>query len=131
MTRDNRIKQLQAEIGYWWPPAIATVEYEGNCGYCEEDLLATRTGYSSMYVDHLLPKEQFPEWSASDLNYVLACSSCNSMKGAYSPLGLNEDCGDMLRKHKEVLVARVREYLRDKISARKREWQRVREIVRD
>lgn len=52
MTRQDQVKQLQKEFGYWPSIALAIVEERGRCQYCKEDLLACRPGFSSMEVDH-------------------------------------------------------------------------------
>lgn len=91
-------------------------------------MLASRSGYSSIVVDHILPKGHYPQLAEEPNNHALACSSCNTMKGAYDPMTDSERnfhaelCDDKRKK----LIELVREHLQVKIADREREWKRIR-----
>jgi len=46
------------------------------CSYCEARLS------SSLAVEHILPKSQFPDETTNWENFCLACTNCNSTKGS-------------------------------------------------
>jgi len=119
------------EFGWYKGLARAVVDAKGCCVYCEEDLLVTRLGYSSIVMDHLLPRSVFsqPEIEANHDNHVLACSSCNGMKENFNPLQPGEDPLWMLSEKQSLLIERVREALGDKIEARKTEWSAIQKKI--
>lgn len=47
--------------------------YNNLCPYCSINEANT--------TDHILPKEQYPEYAIDTLNLIPACSNCNSLKG--------------------------------------------------
>ena len=116
---------------YGWSEGIARAmeRAAGICEYCCEDLLSSRLGYSSIVMDHLLPKSKYESEERNLETAVLSCVSCNSMKGNYDPLREGEKPAEMLRSHRDELIQRVRAHLKDKIDERKREWQAVRAVV--
>ena len=122
---------LIKEFGYFEGIAQAVVNADGHCVYCREDLLQTRLGYSSITMDHLLPKSLHPELAWEKSNHVLACSSCNGMKGNYNPLQAGEVGAEMLSAQQSQLIERVRSYLAVAIQKRRSEWERVKQIVRE
>jgi len=117
---------------YGWSEGIARAmeRTAGICECCCEDLLSSRAGYSSIVMDHLLPKSKYESEERNLENHVLSCASCNSMKGNYDPLREGEKPAEMLRSHRDELIQRVRAYLKDKIYERKLEWQAVGAVVR-
>jgi len=121
---------LIKEFGYFEGIALAVIQAQGCCVYCHEDLLANQLGYSSITMDHLLPKTLYPEVAWDNRNHVLACSSCNGMKGSHDPLNAGEAATEMLISRQAELIERVREYLASAIEKRRAEWIRVTEIVR-
>lgn len=130
MNYNDSVDKLRSEFGYWPAPARATVEANGICQYCKEDLLVCRPGYSSIAVDHLLPKSVYPEFADDERNWLLACASCNGMKGGFDPLREGEDPGKMLGMGRTEMIQRVVDHLEGKVEDRTNEWRRVLEIVR-
>ena len=123
----NKIAEfLKLEMDWYEGLARAIECANGNCVYCGENLVETRLGYSSIEMDHLLPKSIYKkvEWDFD--NHVLSCSSCNGMKKNWNPLEEGENALEMLRGNKQEIINRVSDYLSDKIEARENEWQRVR-----
>ena len=114
-----------------WSEAIAkaAVEFKGCCAYCDEDLLDTRLGYSSISLDHLLPKANYPDLVGYSLNHILSCASCNWMKGSLNVIDSGEDPKQMLDNNRYELIVRVRKKLVDKIKARESEWQSIRNAI--
>lgn len=131
MDDQEKVKVLQREFGWWYPIAVAAVKANGKCEYCGEDLLDSRAGYSSMETDHLLPRTKYSEYAENEMNWGLACRSCNSMKRDYDPLeGEVLAAEQMLREQRLELIYRVKKYLHDRVSAREKEWYRVKHIIR-
>ena len=120
-------KYLINSHGWYEGIANALERSRGLCEYCRENLLATRPGYSSIVMDHLLPKSIYPdvEWNLN--NHALACSSCNAMKGKYDPLEKNEDPVEMVLEQREELVKRVQVHLSESIEKRTQEWKSIRD----
>jgi len=125
----ENINFLITKYNYFEGLAQALVKAKGKCVFCNEDLLETRLGYSSIVMDHLLPKKLYLELEWNFKNHVLSCSSCNSLKGSYDPLEKKEDSIKMITSHREQLIMRVTEYLKDKISLRKKEWEEIKERI--
>lgn len=58
--------------------AALVQETGGNCAYCEGEILAVSYGD----VEHILPKDLFPEKVLVWNNLTLACSRCNGSKSS-------------------------------------------------
>jgi hypothetical protein len=130
MTTDPRIKLLESEVHFSPLHAHAYVEFEGHCGFCGCDLIATPEQYALGTIDHLLPRSKYPDFEDHRDNHVLACLGCNGLKSGYCPLKSGEDPAEALEQRKEILIKRTREYL---ATARPRvdgEWCRARDILR-
>ena len=133
---ESKVELLIKEFGYARGIACAFVKWDGRCAYCGEDLLASRPGYSSAGIDHLVPKSHMQQPNCSDLtdspaNIVLCCSSCNNMKYTMDALE-GHDAREVLLdpERRESFIKNVRCNLRDRIRARESEWHRVSCIVR-
>lgn len=120
---------LMREWGWHEEIARALERTLGYCEYCHEDLLASRPGYSSIVLDHLIPVN-FKEKNLVSANFVLSCSSCNQMKHGFNPIKEGEDADQMVLNNREDLVQRVRERLEQKIEGRTEEWKKIKERVR-
>ncbi len=78
----------------WAPEAIAIwARDEGRCIYCGFSFFDSRPleysrplAYYFSTIDHLLPKSKFAYHANSIWNKVLACRSCNRLKGAFCPI---------------------------------------------
>jgi len=118
---------------YYYNPdtARAYVAAKGYCLYCEEAILKYRTGYSSAAIDHLLPASKYESLISNGTNWVFSCSSCNNMKKAFDPLDNGEDALEMLYSKKEVLIERVRAYLKERIESRTAEFEDVKSLLFD
>ncbi|HFC8510014.1 TPA: HNH endonuclease [Neisseria subflava] len=46
------------------------------CSYCERHFDA-----KNLHIEHILPKENYPIFEKSWVNFLLSCNSCNSSKG--------------------------------------------------
>lgn len=126
---DLKVKFLINEHGYYEGIAHALVEAKGCCVFCGENILKTRLGYSSLVMDHLLPKAIFPELEREIRNHVLSCSSCNSMKGNHDPLLEGESPKEMVEKNRDELIRRVQILLAEKILQREEEWKSIRDKI--
>ena len=117
---DKRVQILKSKYRWYEGTALVLIEANGKCVYCGENLMDTRLGYSSMVMDHLLPKAIYPVVEYDYRNHVLSCVSCNSMKGNYDLLEGGENPDNMLN-NREILVRRCIDYLQPKIDSRKLE----------
>jgi len=129
MSNEEKIAYLQNQYNYNHATAVVYIQSKGICTYCGENLLEFRQGYSSGVVDHLLPSVKYPELSDDINNTVYCCSSCNQMKGKYNALENGEDPCIMLTKRREVLIDRIREHLRERISKRTYEYEDIKELL--
>lgn len=65
--------------------AYAFIRERGRCIYCKRDLLACLDAFAASHLDHLKPRAR--DGSDTDRwNRVMACSICNSLKGAFDPV---------------------------------------------
>jgi len=88
------------DLGHeWFPDSIALcLRHDGKCAYCGLDLLSSQAiCYHLWCLDHLLPQATYPKLKDNRENHILACRSCNNIKGAFDPnndpqlyLGLDE-----------------------------------------
>ncbi len=126
---DSKVKFLIDDFDWYEGTALALVEAKGVCQYCGENLLDTELGYSSIALDHLLPKSTYPAFEWDMRNYVLSCAYCNSRKGSSDMLQEGENAERMLASNKSVLIDRARESLKPKISGRRKEWEAIRDAI--
>lgn len=69
-------KQLKAGDMSWGDARRALIQSVGAyCSYCSAPI------FSHLAIEHVLPKSTFPESAFSWPNFLLACSTCNSVKG--------------------------------------------------
>ncbi len=127
---DKRVEILKTKYRWYEGIARALVDAKGRCVYCGEDLMDTRLGYSSIVMDHLLPKAIYSEFEHNYTNHVLSCSSCNSIKGNFDPVRNGENPQSML-ENRELLIERCIAHLKAKIDARKLEWEDIRSILNE
>ena len=118
------------DYGWYEGTAKAMERADGICEYCREDLLSSRAGYSSICIDHLLPRAKYQSEEINLDNYALSCSSCNTMKQAYDPLLKGEDAKKMLSEKRNDLIQRVQTHLKPKIEKRMQEWQHIHDEIR-
>jgi hypothetical protein len=96
MTQENAMrlvsiaKDLKRGGGYWslFPtPHLAGWLLSGaKCVYCGVDLLEKpHTIDGTATVDHLLPRQTYPELSQTLLNLVPCCAGCNNVKRGWDP----------------------------------------------
>jgi len=116
---------LIKQYGWYEGLAMAIDAAEGKCVYCTEPLLETRIGYSSIVMDHLLPKSLYEDFEWDTRNHVLSCASCNSMKGNWDPLLEGESAAEMLDSSKKILIERAKIELNKKIHDRQSEWEDI------
>ena len=64
MNNEDKLQKLMREYGFNEGTAMAYIESQGRCMYCDEDMFEFRQGYSSSQIDHLLPssKHKKLEW---------------------------------------------------------------------
>ena len=122
---DEAFNYLRDTRGWHEGLARATAKAKGICSYCEENLMTSRVGYSSITLDHLLPKSLYPELEEHPNNHVLSCASCNTMKRTWNPIRDGEEALKMLENHREELISRVQESLTEAIEKRYIQWQEV------
>ena len=126
---DDSFKYLYETRGWHEGLARATAESKGICKYCDDDLLESRVGYTSITLDHLLPQKLYPDFVEHPKNHVLCCASCNLMKRDWDPIRVGENPGQMLKENQDELITRVRKKLNEAIDRRKTEWLEVKAHV--
>jgi hypothetical protein len=129
ITAERQIEYLEKRYRWNHGTARAFVETGGRCMYCDDDVLATVQGYASSQIDHILPKSTFPDFEWNEDNWVLCCSLCNSAKGKVSELRPGEDGVDMLVNHRQALIDRIRERLKEPISKRRSEYEDIKRLL--
>jgi 5-methylcytosine-specific restriction endonuclease McrA len=103
----------------WAVSTLASWLRQGcKCTYCGCDMLQSRDfAYFWQCADHILPQGKYPDLASSEWNMVLACSSCNRIKGQMDP---NKSGGpvytDQPLEQEQVatLVSRARKYIEDR-----------------
>jgi hypothetical protein len=69
-------KQLKARDMAWGDARRALIQSVGAyCSYCSAPI------FSHLAIEHVLPKNTFPQSAFAWPNFLLACSTCNSVKG--------------------------------------------------
>ncbi|MCW9023344.1 MAG: HNH endonuclease [Gammaproteobacteria bacterium] len=127
---DKRIEKLMKIYGWYEGIARALIDSNGYCVFCGENLVETRLGYSSIVMDHLLPKSKYPDLEYEFHNHILSCSSCNGMKGNFDPLHEGEEAKSMLQNRQEI-IDRCKHYLSKSIRDRKEEWLEIKDLLND
>lgn len=125
----DTFKYLYEVRGWHEGLARATAEAHGVCRYCDESLVDSKVGYSSITLDHLLPKSRYSNLTEHPQNHVLSCASCNLLKRDWDPIHAGEDPEFMLLEKREELVERVKKELCVKINKRRTEWIEVSEYI--
>ncbi len=131
MNPDEKVKMLMNELNWEESTARAFVEYGCICPYCGEDLLISRASYSSIYIDHLLPKSKYPDLEWDQRNVVACCLSCNSMKYELNILDLYKDIDPKnALDNKQDLINMVKASLSERLEYRQKEYMKVTQIIR-
>jgi 5-methylcytosine-specific restriction endonuclease McrA len=131
MNPEEKVKILVNEFHYVESIARVFVEYGCICPYCGEDLLSSRASYSSIYIDHLLPKSKYPDLEWDQRNLVACCSSCNLMKQELNVLDLYKDIDPKnALDNKQDLINKVKASLFERFEYRQKEYTRVTQIIR-
>ena len=126
----SMVKRLNQEVGlpFWY--AEVFVAYGGKCAYCDEDLLSNRIAYSAAMIDHVLPRSKYPDFATDQMNLVLSCASCNSIKNSQDPLHPGEDPEEMLKNNRAELIQRIRDEIQEEVKRRNGTWEKVASILR-
>jgi 5-methylcytosine-specific restriction endonuclease McrA len=126
----SMVKRLNQEVGlpFWY--AEVFVAYGGKCVYCDEDLVSNRIAYSAAMIDHLLPRSKYPDFEVNQMNLVLSCASCNSIKNSRDPLNPGEDPEEMLKNNRAELIQRVRNEVQGEVRRRNGTWEKVAAILK-
>jgi len=106
------------------------------CVYCDRDMLESYdVAYYAESRDHLLPISRYEELGSTGWNLVLACRTCNGLKGDADP-NMSEDPliytkGTRLitDKEREELLQRATDIIRKKRNDRERLFQKERELI--
>ena len=104
----NEIRESLVDVGLPDPWATLYAKSLGRCTYCHHDLLVHRPGYGAAEQDHLLPIDGVGD---DYNNLVLACRSCNLIKGAHCVLQEGEVPEKMLENCRRELIGRARNYV--------------------
>jgi 5-methylcytosine-specific restriction endonuclease McrA len=90
----------------WSPQSIELfLKSDGRCAYCDLDLLGDARLHFDFYTfDHIVPG--MLGGGDEDKNLVLACRSCNRIKGTFDPSKGGAVVG------REALIATARDYIR-------------------
>jgi len=126
----SMVKRLNQEVGlpFWY--AEVFVAYGGKCAYCDEDLLSNRIAYSAAMIDHVLPRSKYPDFATDQMNLVLSCASCNSIKNSHDPLRPGEDPEEMLKNNRVEFIQRIRDDIQEEVKRRNGTWEKVATILR-
>ena len=117
LSPEEKIGQLQKELGWSYDQARRSVEADFTCEYCDCDLLHNERNYDAWQVDYIVP---LGRGGTHDFeNMALCCKTCIFFKREHAPDGST-------RKER---VADVREYLKARWSRKRAELEKVRAIV--
>jgi len=140
MTNEEKIERLKVHEPdpYNDATAKAYVEARGLCTYCCQDGFSSPAGFWSSHIDHLLPKNKYPELKLEPLNCVYCCLRCNIWKGSMDPLEhwkqSGEDVSDplkFLRERRQEIIGFVKLWLKEKRSRDAEEYQKITALIRD
>lgn len=111
----NLVSILESQFGFWESSAIAFIESEGRCVYCDEDLYSNRIRYASLNVEHLFPQSEFPKLAREQSNLVISCFKCNNHKRSKPLHPKTDNPLSLLKSDKQAVINHIREKLQEQI----------------
>lgn len=105
----------RSAIGWSLEDLVMWLRCDCTCAYCERELLDSFiTMQFDAQRDHLLPRVVYKELENEESNFVLACSACNKVKGAWDanasdPVYVKGSGTPLSQEQREELIRRVRE----------------------
>jgi len=123
------VEVFNKELGFGPVLALTFVRAGGRCEYCGRDLLRDRYGYATMRVDHILPKETYPQFKDREENWVLSCDCCNVTKARFDPAYGDEALADLSRR--DELIAEARDHIAARMRDYDKLWRRATELLHD
>lgn len=143
MDHESLAKQLLSDEAMkrtsWFVDTLAMWLRDGcKCFYCRRDMLESYdVAYYAGSRDHLLPVSQYEELGSTGWNLVLACRTCNGLKGDWDPnvrpdgsLIYARGTRSITDQERAELVQRSMGFIKRKRNDRELLFQKERELIR-
>ncbi len=118
MTRQEIVETLVRDLKWNRKALDLAIRADFKCEYCDRCLLQTVEDYDALQIDHIVPDE-----GDGAENLAVACKTCNFIKRRLNPAKSREDAD------RGVLIERSREYVAKIRKRKKRELEKVRDLV--